>query len=69
MVKYKLKALCLRVLIYKALQKFIWHDRLSSSGPITVSIAPEACVAGVKTGRGRKNKGVQEREERARRGK
>ena len=37
-VKYKLKALLFRVLIYGALRKFIWHDSLSSPGPITVSI-------------------------------
>ena len=38
LVKYKLKALLFRVLIYGELREFIWHDSLSSTGPITVSV-------------------------------
>ena len=34
-VKYKLKGLLFRVLIYGALREFIWHDSLSSPCPFT----------------------------------
>ena len=36
-VKNKIKALLFRVLIYEGLREFIWHDSLSSPGPIAVS--------------------------------
>ena len=36
-VKDKIKALLFRVLIYEGLREFIWHDSLSSPGPIAVS--------------------------------
>ena len=36
-VKHKIKALLFRVLIYEGLREFIWHDSLSSPGPIAVS--------------------------------
>ena len=53
----------------KGIAKVYLARHLSSSGPITVSITSVAFVVGVKWERRRKNKGAQEREERARRGK